>query len=447
MHSFRRRVSDAVSSPHDRSILDLAVPALAGLAADPLVSLVDTAYVGQVGTIELAALGINASVFSMTFLVFNFLAYGTTPRVGQAVGNRDRREASRVVMRALLLAVMAGAVALTLLQLLAVPILQVMGASGDMFGPALEYLRIRALAGPAVLIITASHGAFRGYQDTVTPMKVTIGFNIVNAVLDPILIFVLDLGLAGAAMATVTAQWTGALLFLWLVFCGMRQELEITPEMPTLRSLGPFLSIGRDLFIRTASLVGTMTLATAAAARFGATATAAHQVAAQLWLFLALLVDALAVAGQALVSKHLGAGAPDIARSVSNRLLQWGLGVGVALGLFFYLLQPVLPPFFSDDAATIATVLAIFPFVAFLQPLNGLVFVWDGLYMGAEAFSYLARAMVLSAGAASVVILLSVALDWGLTGIWWGITTLMIVRLFTLAIPYVRKTVLTEAKA
>lgn len=434
-----------MSNPHDRPILDLAVPALAGLAADPLVSLVDTAYVGQVGTIELAALGINASVFSMTFLIFNFLAYGTTPRVGQAVGNNDRRAASRVVMRALLLALLAGAVALTLLQLFAVPILSVMGASGDVFVPALDYLRIRALAGPAVLIITASHGAFRGYQDTVTPMTVTIAFNVVNAVLDPILIFVLDFGLAGAAMATVVAQWTGALIFLWLLFSGMRDELEITPEMPALRSLGPFLSIGRDLFIRTASLVGTMTLATATAARFGATATAAHQVAAQLWLFLALLVDALAVAGQALVSKHLGAGDRDTARSVSNRLLQWGLGVGVVLGAVFYALQPILPPFFSDDAATIATVLAIFPFVAFLQPLNGLVFVWDGLYMGAEAFAYLARAMVVSAGAASIVILLSVPLNWGLTGIWWGITTLMIVRLVTLAIPYARGKMLSMA--
>lgn len=438
MFSFARRVAEAVSSPHDRPILDLAVPALAGLAADPLVSLVDTAYVGQVGTIELAALGINASVFSMTFLIFNFLAHGTTPRVGQALGSGNRREASRVVMRALLLAVLAGAIALTLLQLLAVPILHVMGASGDIFGPALDYLRIRALAGPAVLIITASHGAFRGYQDTVTPMTVTIAFNVVNAVLDPILIFVLDFGLAGAAMATVTAQWAGAMFFLWLLFSGMRDELKITPEMPALRSLGPFLSIGRDLFIRTASLVGTMTLATATAARFGATATAAHQVAAQLWLFLALLVDALAVAGQALVSKHLGAGKQDTARTVSNRLLQWGLGVGIVLGVVFYGLQPFLPPFFSDETATIAAVLSIFPFVAFLQPLNGLVFVWDGLYMGAEAFSYLARAMILSAGAASAVILLSVPFDWGLPGIWWGITTLMIVRLFTLAIPYAR---------
>ena len=116
MSSLIRRVKAAVVSPHDRPILDLAIPALAGLAADPLVSLVDTAFVGQLGPVPLAALGINASVFSMTFVIFNFLAYGTTPRVGRAVGHGDRDEASRVVMRALLLAVLAGAVALALLQ-------------------------------------------------------------------------------------------------------------------------------------------------------------------------------------------------------------------------------------------------------------------------------------------------------------------------------------------
>jgi MATE family multidrug resistance protein len=349
-------------------------------------------------------------------------------------------------MRAILLAVLAGLVALTALQIFAEPILRLMGAGETLMGPALTYLRIRAFAGPAVLLITASHGAFRGYQDTRTPMVVTIGFNIVNAALDPILIFGLDWGLAGAATATVTAQWLGAVTFLVLLFHTRREELGIEPALPTLRSLGPFLTIGRDLFIRTSALVGTMTLATAIAARVGTTAVAAHQVAAQLWLFLALLVDALAVSGQALVSKHLGSGDEHAARAVSNRLLQWGIGVGVLLNVIFYLLQPVLPPFFTDDPATVAAVLSVFPFVAFLQPLNGLVFVWDGLYMGAEAFGYLAKAMLLSAGAAAVVLLLTNPMGWGLQGVWWGISTLMGVRLVTLAIPYARGTLLDTTR-
>ncbi|WP_022836102.1 MATE family efflux transporter [Salisaeta longa] len=426
---------------HDRAIFDLAVPALAGLAAGPLVTLVDTAFVGQLGPVALGALGINASLFSMTFVIFNFLAYGTTPRVGRALGEGDRAEAGRVVLRALVLALGAGAVALAALQLLARPLLALMGAGERLMEPALTYLRIRACAGPAVLLITAGNGAFRGYQDTRTPMAITVGFNLINLVLDPLLIFGLGWGLAGAALATAGAQWTGALIFWWLLLNTRREALGIPHTWPSLRSLWPFLKIGRDLFLRTAALIGTMTLATAVAARIGVTAVAAHQVAAQLWLFLALVVDALAVAGQALVSKHVGRGDVAAARSVGNRLLVWGLVVGCGLGVGFALLQPVLPAFFTEDPATIALVLTVFPFVAALQPLNGLVFVADGLYMGAERFGYLAKAMLASTAVAAAVLLLTRPLGWGLAGVWWGLTALMLVRAGTLAVPYVRRRV------
>ena len=435
----------SLTSPHDRDILNLAVPALAGLASDPLVSLIDTAFVGQLGSVPLGALGVNASLFSMAFVLFNFLAYGTTPRVGQAVGEDDREAAGRAVVRALTLAVLVGIVALLVLQAAAPLLLRIMGAQGELMGPALSYLRVRALAGPALLIITASNGAFRGYQDTRTPMLVTVGFNIVNASLDPLFIFVFGWGVAGAAAATVIAQWLGALAFLYLLLVRRREALGITLTWPALHTLIPFLKTGRDLLLRTGALVGTMTLATAVAARVSVTAVAAHQVANQLWTFLALVVDALAVAGQALVSKHLGAEDPGTARAVSDRLVQWGLGVGVALGLAFFALRPVLPYFFTNDATTIAALLGVYPFVALLQPLNGLVFVGDGIYMGAEAFGYLAKAMIGTAGAAAVVLLLVIPMGWGLAGVWWGITTLMLGRLVTLGVPYVRGTLLAEA--
>jgi MATE family multidrug resistance protein len=440
-------VQVSVTSPHDRDILDLAVPALAGLAAGPLVSLVDTAFVGQLGRVPLGALGVNTSIFSMTFVIFNFLAYGTTPRVGRAVGNDDRVEAGRVVVRALSLAAGAGIVALIVLQVLARPLLLLMGASGELMAPALAYLRIRALAGPAVLLITASHGAFRGYQDTRTPMVVTLGFNVVNGGLDPLFMFVLNWGLAGAAAATAIGQWIGALAFLVLLLKARRDELGIALQWPDPRTLVPFLKVGRDLFLRTASLVGTMTLATAMAARIGVTAVAAHQVAAQLWMFLAVLVDAMAVAAQALVSKHLGADGPETARRVSNRLLQWGLAVGVALGLAFWALEPLLPGFFTDDPDTIRALRSVYLFVVVLQPLNGLVFVGDGIYMGAEAFSYLAKAMIGTAAVSAVVLVLAPTMGWGLTGVWAGIATLMAGRLLTLAGPYVRKRLFDAAPA
>ncbi|MDX1660720.1 MAG: MATE family efflux transporter [Gemmatimonadota bacterium] len=418
---------------HDREMLALAVPALGTLAADPLVSIVDTIFVGRLGVVPLAALGINASVFSLAFVVFNFLAYGTTPMVSKAVGRGDRRAAGRVVIEAFTIAVLVGAVALTLLQILAGPIVRLMGASATVEGPAVDYLRIRALAGPAVLLVTAGHGAFRGYHDTRTPLWVTLGLNVVNLVLDPLFIFGFGWGLVGAAWATTTAQWTGALAFVWLLLVRRREALGIEPVRPRARDLVPLLKVGGELVVRTLSLIGTMTLATAVAARVGTVAVAAHQVGSQVWLLLALVIDSIAVSAQAMIARHRGAGEVATARAVGNRLLGWGLGVGVAIAAVFWLLSPVLPRLFTGDPAAIAAVGTILPFVVFMQPLNALVFVWDGVFMGAERFRYLAAQMLASAVVAAGVLLLVVPMGWGLTGVWWGIVALMAMRAATLS--------------
>ena len=422
--------------PFDREILTLAVPALGTLAADPLVSLVDTAFVGRLGVVPLAALGVNVAVFSLAFLVFNFLAYGTTPMVARAVGAGDRERAGRLAVEALTLAVIAGIVATAVLQLLAEPIVRAMGATGELVAPAVEYLRIRVLAGPAVLIITASNGIFRGWQDTRTPFLVALGLNVVNLVLDPILIFGAGWGLAGAATATAVAQWTGAVAFLWLIFGSRREAFGVRPILPRPRDLLPFLRVGGALVVRTSSLVGTMTLATAVATRVGTVAVAAHLVASQLWLMLALLIDALAVAAQAMVGRLRGEGRADAVVRAADRLLAWGLGVGILLGAAFLALGPWLPRLFTDDGTAIEATRTVLPFVIAMQPLNALVFVWDGIFIGAEDFRFLAAQMVTAAVSGCAVLLLVVPMGWELQGVWWGIVTLMLVRAATLAFRY-----------
>jgi MATE family multidrug resistance protein len=417
----------------DRDIFALAGPALGALAADPLVSLIDTAFVGQLGAMPLAALGVNTAVFGFAFMLFNFLAYGTTPLVARAVGQRDDEAAGRLVWHALGLAVLAGSAAVVLLQVFAVPILQVMGARGTLLDEALVYLRIRALAAPAVLIVMAGHGAFRGYQDTRTPLWITLGLSAVNLVLDPLLIFGAGWGLAGAAWATLIAQYAGAIAFVVALMGGRGRAFGVHPQRVTVRGMRKLIRIGGDLAARVLLLVGTLTLATAIAARLGTRPLAAHQVARELWLFLALVVDALAVAGQALVARYRGAGDLAQVRAVARRLLGWGMLLGVVLGLGFWLAQPLLLPVFTDDPAVIASVALLFPFVAAMQPLNALVFVWDGVFMGAERFRFLAWAMLLSALVGAVVLLGVLPLGWGLTGVWWGIVAFMAARLVTLA--------------
>lgn len=424
----------------DRELFAFALPALGGLAIDPLVSLVDTAFVGRLGATSLAALGVNTSLFSLAFFGFNFLAYTTTPMVSAALGRGQRERAGELTIQALFLALLLGVLVAVLLNVLTVPLLRMMGASGELLLAAATYLRIRALAAPALLILTASRGILYGHGDANTVLRIVAVLNAVNIVLDPLFIFTFGWGLAGAAWATTLAQYTGALLFVRLF---LRDEVKerrfnIRWHVPTLVTLRPFIKSGSLLTLRTLALILTMTLAAAVATRVGVLAIAAHQVAAQLWTLLALTLDALADAAKTIVPRYLGQDQRDSAKYAANRALLWGTVVGVGLAILFFGLQPILPRLFTDDPEVIRAVLALFPFIILAQPLNGLVFVWDGIFMGLEQWSFLALAMFISAGVAAVVLLLVLPLGWGLVGVWWGLVTLMMMRALTFMVQYLR---------
>lgn len=422
-------------SPHDAEIARLAIPALGALAADPLVSLVDTAFVGRLGPEPLGALGVDTAAFSFAFVLFNFLAYGTTPLVASALGRGDREAAGRVVVHALTLAAVFGLAAVTVLETLTVPILRLLQAGDAILEPAAGYLRIRALAAPALLVVTVGHGAFRGYLDTRTPLKVTLGLNAVNLVLDPVLIFGAGLGLDGAAIATVVAQWVGAGWFLALLIRGGRR-LGIQFELPGVAELAPLLRVGWELVMRTLALLAALTLATAIAARIGTETVAAHQVVGQLWLFLALAVDALAIAAQAMVARHLGAGRIAAARAAADRLLWWGIAAGTTLGVLLVLLRGVLPGLFTADPVVAALVAGVMPLLAAMQPLGAVVFVWDGIFMGAARFRFLAASSVAAALAAGAFLLAVPEAGWGLAGVWWGVAVLLVGRGLPQAVAY-----------
>jgi MATE family multidrug resistance protein len=421
-------VSRAGRRAHDRQILALGIPALGALAADPLVSLVDTAFVGRLGTTSLAALGIDAAIFGLAFFAFNFLAYGVTPLVARAIGAGEADRASRVVANGLVAAVGLGTVVTAVLLVGAEPILNVMGASDEVAGEAVGYLRIRALAAPAVLIITLGHGAFRGHQDTRTPFLITLGFNLVNLVLDPLLIFGAGWGLNGAALATLAAQWLGATWFLVLI--RRRLGLQFAGVEPT--ELFGLLRVGRDVVIRTAALLVTFTVATRVAATIGDAEVAAHQVAMQILIFLALSIDALAIAAQSLIARFVGEQRRTDAWDVSVRLLQLGAVVGVGFLILLVVTRSVVPGWFTSEAEVQEAIESIWLILAVMQPLAALVYVWDGIVMGAGEFGYLAWAMVLSGVVAMGALALVVPLGWGLPGVWWGIGLLNVVRAGTL---------------
>jgi MATE family multidrug resistance protein len=422
----------ALRHPSDREIAALAVPALGALIADPLLSLIDTAFVGRLGGDALGALGVASLLFAVSFFVFNFLEYGTTSLIARAVGAGDPQRAGRAVVLALVVAVVAGSAVALLLVTAAGPLVRAIGASAGVAAEATTYVRIRGLAAPALLVVRAGHGIYRGYQDTRTPLAVTLVVNGVNLVLDPLLIFGLGWGVAGAAWATVAAQWLGAAGFVMLVLGRHRKRLGVVLSRPGVGELGVFLRIGRDLAIRTGSILTAFTLAGIIATRVSDTAIAAHQVVMQLWIFLSLGLDALAIAAQALVGRLLGEGRPGEATGVADRLLVLGVVVGTGLAALLAAAAPVVPRLFTDDPAVRAAIAAVYPFLVVQQPLNAAVFVWDGVFIGAGDFGYLAVAMLASAAAAIGVLAAVLPMGWGLAGVWWGITVLLVARALTM---------------
>ena len=416
----------------NRQILRLALPALGALAADPLVSLVDTAFVSRLGEVELAALGVNAAVFSVAFALFSFLAYGTTPLVAKAIGQKDEAAADRTITTALVVAVALGIAAVAVLELGGRWFLELLQAPAEAIEVALTYLRIRALAAPAVLVILVGHGAFRGFQDTRTPLVVTAWLNVLNLILDPVLIFGFGLGMQGAALATVAAQWVGAVWFVRLLATHWLGARSLDRA-----ELRQFLRIGRQLTIRTVSLLGALTLATAMAARAGTRIVAAHQVVGQVWFLSALVLDALAIAGQALVGRFLGEGDAREVDRVVRTLIGWGFVAGLAMAGLMLAVRPWLGTWFGTGVEVSAAISSAMVLVAALQPLGAVLFVGDGVYMGAGRFGLLTWSSF-AAGSAAVGFFLLWKPE-TLAGVWTGVAVLLIVRFAAQAFDYLRR--------
>jgi len=409
----------------DKAILALAIPALGALAIDPLLTLADTAFVARLGTIELAALGVDTAILGFAFFAFNFLAYVTTPLVARALGRDRPEEARRWVGDALLLAVGLGVVVSVLVALGAPLFVDLMGATPDVADPAVSYLRIRAIATPAVLVVTAGHGAFRGYKDTRTPLIVALGVNGLNLILDPLLIFTAGLGLEGAAFATVIAQYVGAVWFLALI---RRRRMGVRPSrfrdaLPSLLALG---KNGILLTMRTGLLLAAFTVAASVATRIGPEEIAAHQLVAQMFLLSAMLADAFAIAAQAMVGETAGQADREGLDTLVRRLTWWGAGAGVFLAAFVFVGRYALALLASDDVVADLT-LDAGAIAAALEPVGALVFVADGVFLGLLALG----TMVVSTGAGAVAaigLMLWTPLGESVVGIWWAIGAMMVIR-------------------
>ncbi len=401
----------------DREILRLALPALGALVAEPAFLLVDTALVGHLGAEELAGVGIGASVLHTAVGLLIFLAYGTTPAVARLLGAGDRPAAIRAGVDGIWLALVVGA-ALLLATPFAHPLVALFGAETAVTEHAATFLGISILGLPAMLVVLAATGLLRGLQDTRTPLLVAgVGFG-ANAALNVLLIYGMGLGVAGSATGTVIAQWGMALWLGWIAVREARREgvgLGLRLE-----SLGRTASTGGWLFVRTLSLRAGLLATTAVATQAGTATLAATQIAFAIFSTLAFALDALAIAGQAMVGKALGAHDVAEARAVTRRLQGWGIGFGVVVGAVLLGLAWIAGAAFTTDAEVLAALPAALVLLALAQPIAGFVFVLDGVLIGAGDARYLAWTGILNLLVYLPLLLLALVPGWPSLAIVWA---------------------------
>ena len=416
----------------DREMLRLAVPAFAALVSEPLFLLADTAVVGHLGTDPLAALALAATVLQTVVGLCIFLAYGTTATVGRRLGAGDLRGALADGVSGGWLALLLGAGLATALAVGAHPLTELFAVSSSVADQAGAYLLVAAPGLPAMLVVLAATGVLRGLQDTRTPLVVLVAANVVNIVLNVAFVYGLDLGLTGSALGTTLAQ-TGAAVAMTAAVVraarrhGARLGLHPRGVLHAARS-------GVALFVRTLTLRIVLLVSTAVAGALPAASLAAQQIVVTVVSALAFALDAIAIAGQATTGRHLGAGDVASARRTTRRMMAWGAVTGTIAGLGLLVVSPWLAWAFTEDREVRSAAVGALVVAALVQPLSGVVFVLDGVLIGAGDGRYLAWAGVLTLAAYIPCAVAVVVAGGGLGWLWVAYGTWILARGVTLVL-------------
>jgi putative MATE family efflux protein len=418
-------------SPHDREILRLALPALGALAAEPLYVLVDTAIVGHLGRPQIAALGLAGTVLAGAFTIFNFLTYGTTAVVARASGAGQRERAARLAAQALWVSLGIGVVLLVVCEGLAGPLLRGLGGHGRSGAYALTYFRIAAIGLPAALVALAGQGYLRGISSLRRPLEIVVAANVVNVVLELVFVYVFHWGIAGSAAGTAIAQAGMGVAFVVEL---LRPHAD--SKRPSLREMQPMLRVGRQIFVRTATLYASFLVAASVCARMGDAQLGAHQIASQLFFLLALILDSVAIAGQVIVGRLLGSGDAEGAYVSAARMIAWSVVVGSVFSIVLLPLAHVVPRAFTGDHAVLHQAASLWPYFVLMQPLGGAVFALDGILIGASDTGYLMWSMLAASAVFIALALLALANGWGIVGVWVALDVLIAARLALLGVRF-----------
>ncbi len=408
----------------------MAVPAFATLVSEPLLVLADSAIIGHWNTDSLAGLGVAANVLGIVVGFSIFLAYGTTSTVARLLGAGDCQGALSSGLDGIVLGAILGVVLAVAINLGAGPIIQIYGPGPAVAYEAMRYLRISACGLPAALVILASTGVLRGLQDTRTPLVVTVSANLINIALNFTLVWGAGLGIAGSALGTTFSQYASAVALAWVVTRGALRT-GVSWKFHPRRVLVAARSAGW-LVMRSASLQAGLMLTTRAAAGMGTVAMATHQVIYGLWSLLTYALDAMGIAAQAIVGRHLGAGEAELTTRLTWFMVRWGIVGGAVIGVGLWALHPVYAGWFTNDPAVRALIGQVLPAVAVMATIGGLVFVLDGVLIGAGDMRYLAWTVLLAFLAYLPVVELVTHRGLGLPWLWAGYTVSLAVRALTL---------------
>lgn len=430
-------------------LIMLSLPAILGQAIDPFAQLMETAFIGRLGPVELASAGVSISIFNIVSKLFNipllsistsFVAEDISKNASSistsAEGHEEinnarplealaKREQLSSVSTALTLAIGIGLFEAVALWLGSGVFLNLMGLSSasSMHAPARHFLSLRAIGAPAVVVSLALQGIFRGFKDTKTPV-ICLGIgSSATILLLPVLMYYFKLGVTGAAISTVVSQYIVTCLMLWHL---SKRAVLLPPKLGSLQ-FGGYLKSGGFLLGRTLAVLITTTIGTSMATRQGPLAMAAHQICLQVWLAVSLLTDALAASGQALISGSASKGDYRSVKEVTYSVLKIGFGTGVLLTLILGASFSSLATLFTKDAEVLAIVRTGVLFVSASQPINALAFIFDGLHYGVSDFKYAACSMMV-VGAISSMFLYFAPSVFGLPGVWAGLTLFMGLR-------------------
>jgi putative MATE family efflux protein len=419
-------------NPQDGEILRLALPAFGALVAEPLFLLADSAIVGRLGTVPLGGLGVASQALATLVGISIFLAYGTTAAVARQLGAGNRGAAIRQGIDGLWLAALIGLGVLAVCWPLAPRIVRAFGGTAAVSGQADIYLRISLLSAPAMLIVLAGTGVLRGLQDTKTTLLVAVAANAVNIALNATFVLGLHWGIAGSAWGTVIAQLSACGAYLAVVARGSRRAgVSVRPDRAGLRAAA---FAGASLVLRTAALQAVLVLMTAIAAHQGNAAIAAHQVAMRIWSLFVFALDAIAIAGQAITGRYLGSGDVAGARAATSRMVGWGAAYGAMFSVVLLAIRPALPAVFGVSPDVRALLLAVLLVVIVQQPVAAVVFVLDGVLIGAGDQDYLAIAGLFTLAVFAAAAWAVIATGAGLVALWLAYCAWMAARFATLTL-------------